>query len=60
MLILKKLVASTLVAQMVVAVMVAKQESVVIVVAKRYVVAILSTAVHRYKLFFNFFIMMSY
>tara|TARA_Y100000766_G_C18642388_1_gene476210 strand:- start:322 stop:483 length:162 start_codon:yes stop_codon:yes gene_type:complete len=52
---LKKLVASTLVAQMVVAAMAAKQESVVAVVAKIHVVAILLTAVRRNKLFFNFF-----
>ena len=52
--IMKKPVANIPVVQMVVAVMVAKQENVVIVVAKTDVVAIQKTAVHKYKLIFNF------
>ena len=44
---MKKLVANTLVVQMIVAVRVVKQESVVLVVARTDVVLIQKTAVHR-------------
>tara|TARA_B100000989_G_scaffold222612_1_gene170199 strand:+ start:378 stop:536 length:159 start_codon:yes stop_codon:yes gene_type:complete len=50
---LKKPVANILVVQMVVAVRVVKQESVVLVVARKDVVLIQKTAVRRNKILFN-------
>ena len=49
-----KYVVSIPVVQMVVAVITAKQENVVVVVARTDVVAIQKTAVHKNKLIFNF------